>query len=97
MPAFSFIQDTPLGARRPSALSCARARGDADSPILLINHWLDTFPPLPALEARIGTAGALRTRIAQCARERGLEPGIVAVDFYERTDVVKVARELNAR
>ena len=95
MPAFSFIQDTPLGARRPSQLSCARFRGEPDSPILLLNNWIDVFPPLPALEAPVGRAEALRRRIARCAKERGRQPGIVAVDFYEQTDLVKVAERLN--
>lgn len=95
MPAFSFIQDTPLGARVPSQLSCARFRGEPDSPILLINNWIETFPPLPALNAPIGRADALRQRIAQCEAERNLRGGIVAVDFYQQTDLVKVAAQLN--
>jgi hypothetical protein len=96
MPAFSFIQDTPLGARRPSAFSCERARGEQSSPLLLINHWLETFPPLPILEAPIGRATALRRRITQCERERATQGAIVAVDFYEQTALVKVAAQINA-
>jgi hypothetical protein len=95
MPAFSYIQDTPLGAHRPGQLSCARFRGDADSPLLLINHWIPPFPPSPQLNAAIGTAAFLRHRVRRCMRERGFEGSIVAVDFYERTAVVRVARELN--
>ena len=45
MPAFSFMQDTPLGATRPDQLSCERYRGEADSPLLLINYWIPPFPP----------------------------------------------------
>jgi hypothetical protein len=90
--AFAFIQDTPLGARRPRQLSCARYRGDAASPILMLNHWLNLFPPSRAAERTIGLAPALRRRIAACAEERGRRPGIVAVDFYEQTAVVRVAR-----
>lgn len=97
MPAFSFIQDTPLGARRPDQLSCARFRGDADSPLLLINHWIPPFPPSPRLNAAIGKAVFLRRRVRNCLRERGFAGAIVAVDFYERTAVVRVARELNDR
>ena len=97
MPAFSFIQDTPLGARRPSQLECKRFRGEEDSPLLLVNHWLETFPPLPRLNAPIGRAGALRRRITRCEAERGVRGGIVAVDFYEQTDLVKVAGELNSK
>jgi hypothetical protein len=95
MRAFSFIQDTPLGARRPSQLSCARARGEQDSPLLLINNWIETFPPLPALNAPIGHAETLRRRIAKCEAERGIPGAIVAGDFYEQSDLVKVAEQLN--
>ena len=95
MRAFSFIQDTPLGAQRPSQLSCDRARGDADSPLLLINHWIPPFPPSPRLNAAIGSAPFLGSRVRRCLRERGFAGAIVAVDFYERTAVVRVARALN--
>jgi hypothetical protein len=95
MPAFSFIQDTPLGARLPSRLSCARFRGEPDSPILLMNHWVDTFPPQPALNRPIAGAEALRRRITRCEAERGRRAGIVAVDFYEQSQVVQMADQLN--
>jgi hypothetical protein len=95
MPAFDYIQDTPLGANRPDQLSCERFRGEPDSPYLLINHWIPPFPPSPRLNAAIGRAAFLRHRIRQCTAARGIEGAIVAVDFYERTAVVRVARELN--
>ena len=97
MPAFSYIQDTPLGANRPDQLSCDRARGEADSPYLLINHWIPPFPPSVRLNALIGRRSFLRRRITQCMQARGTEGAIVAVDFYDRTSVVRVARELNSR
>jgi hypothetical protein len=97
MPAFSFIQDTPLGALHPGQLSCARYRGNADSPILLLNHWIPPFPPSPTLNAQIGRAIFLRARISRCTRERHVSGAIVAVDFYQRTSVIAVAKELNSR
>jgi hypothetical protein len=97
MPAFSYIQDTPLGANRPAQLSCERFRGEADSPLLLINHWIPPFPPSTRLNALIGRRAFLRHRVRDCMRQRGTEGAIVAVDFYERTSVVRVARELNGR
>jgi len=97
MPAFSFIQDTPLGALHPGQLSCARYRGNADSPILLLNHWIPPFPPSPTLNAQIGRAVFLRSRILRCTRERRISGAIVAVDFYQRTAVVDVAQELNSQ
>ncbi len=73
MPAFSFIQDTPLGATRPDQLSCERYRGEADSPLLLINHWIPPFPPSPTLNAAIGRAPFLRGRIERCLQEARLQ------------------------
>jgi hypothetical protein len=95
MPAFSYIQDTPLGAKRPDQLGCERFRGDPDSPFLLINHWIPPFPPSPRLNALIGRAPFLRHRVRSCMKERSAEGAIVAVDFYERTAVVRVAHELD--
>jgi hypothetical protein len=95
MPAFSFIQDTPLGALHPGQLSCDRYRGAADSPLLLINHWIPPFPPSPTLNAQIGRGTFLRSRVERCARARGTAGAIVAVDFYQRTAVAKVAAQLN--
>jgi hypothetical protein len=95
MPAFSFIQDTPLGATRRNQLSCTRSRGEQSSPLLLINHWIPPFPPSPSLNASIGSDSFLRKRVTRCQRERAAKGAIIAVDFYERTSVVEVAKELN--
>ena len=95
MPAFSFIQDTPLGATRPDQLGCERYRGEEHSPVLLINHWIPPFPPSLTVNAAIGRAPFLRGRIERCLRTRGFKGAIVAVDFYQRTSVVEVADELN--
>lgn len=96
MPAFSFIQDTPLGAVHPGQLSCARYRGNPDSPMLLLNHWVPPFPPSPTVNAQIGRAAFLRARVLRCTRERDTSGAIVAVDFYQRTAVVNVAQELDS-
>jgi hypothetical protein len=96
-PAFSFIQDTPLGATRPDQLSCERYRGEADSPLLLINYWIPPFPPSLTLNATIGRGPFLRGRVERCLHKRGFKGAIVAVDFYQRTSVVDVAKELNSR
>jgi hypothetical protein len=95
MPAFSFIQDTPLGALHPGQLSCARYRGDKTDPLLLVNHWIPPFPPSPTVNAQIGRPAFLRPRIERCTGERGISGAIIAVDFYERTAIVEVAKQLN--
>jgi hypothetical protein len=96
MPAFSFIQDTPLGATRPDQLSCSRYRGEADSPLLLINYWIPPFPPSPTLNATIGRTAFMRRHVQRCLQKRGFKGAIVAVDFYQRTSVVGIAGELNS-
>jgi hypothetical protein len=93
---FSFVQDTPLGPTQPSQFRCRRYRGNADSPMYLVNHWIPPFPPSVRRNERIG-GGFLRRRLSHCERRRGLLPNLVAVDFHERSGVVKVADALNAR
>ena len=63
--------------------------------MLLLNHWIDTFPPSVSRNDRIG-ASFLERRARRCGQARGLTPNLLAVDFYERSDVVDVARRLNA-
>ncbi|HEY4826196.1 MAG TPA: hypothetical protein VIH85_05490 [Solirubrobacteraceae bacterium] len=97
MPAFAFIQDTPLGALHPGQLSCDRYRGEADSPMLLMNYWIPPFPPSVTINAQIGRAAFLRTHVLRCTRARHISGAIVAVDFYQRTSVVATAEQLNSR
>ena len=39
----------------------------------------------------------LMPRAEQCMQERGLLPNIIAVDFYDQGDLLKVAQDLNER
>jgi hypothetical protein len=95
--AFTWIQDTPLGARAAGQLHCARYRGSADSPFLMLNHWVERFPPSPSANRPAGTRAFLTRRIAECEQARGMPVSGIAVDFYEQTDLVEVAREQNAK
>jgi hypothetical protein len=94
--AFSFAQDTPYQAASAGEFSCRRYRGEADSPLFLINHWIATFPPSPRRNERVG-ARVLERRVRECERARGQLPNLIAVDFYERGEVVSIAERLNAR
>ena len=85
-----------LGARNAKQLVCGLNRGSADSPLLLINHWIDGFPPSPSRNERVG-GSVLERQVERCERERRQLPNLIAVDFYERTRVLAVARRLNAR
>jgi hypothetical protein len=81
----------------PGQLSCNLYRGSDSSPLLLINHWIPPFPPSASLNSKIGRALFLRSRVKSCMKDRGRRGAIVAVDFYDRTSVVAVAKQLNAR
>ncbi|MDH3707713.1 MAG: hypothetical protein OES57_16725, partial [Acidimicrobiia bacterium] len=91
--AFTLTQDTPFQFDTIDDLTCAPNRGEADSPLLLVNHWLRPVSPRAAEEAN--QRDVLLERVEQCRRERGLDPNLVAVDFHDRGDVVAVVRELN--
>ena len=90
------VQDTPLGAEKVEQLSCARERGTADSPLLMMNHWADVVPPQveankPFLKERV-----LLRRAHQCERRRGLPVSLLPVDHYEQGRLVEAVAALNA-
>jgi hypothetical protein len=93
--AFDFIQDTPLGPR--ATRSCAPSRGDEDSPIFMLNHWVDAFPPRPSANARVNSSEEIVARAERCVRRRELPVSLIAVDHYDLGGVVPAAAELNDR
>jgi hypothetical protein len=99
--AFAYIQDTPLGNRSAEQLGspekCRRYRGSAESPFLMLNNWVERFPPSPSANRPALTERFLTERIARCAEARDLPVSLIAVDFYEQGDLIGVAREVNAR
>jgi hypothetical protein len=92
---FDWIQDTPLG--EGATRSCARSRGELDSPIFMLNHWVDGFPPRPSANQRVNSTEAILARARRCERRRELRPSFIAVDHYDLGGVVQAADELNAR
>lgn len=96
--AFTYIQDTPLGNRSAEQLAtkCTRYRGTADSPFLMLNNWVERFPPSPTANRPAQTTDFLNARIARCAKKRDMPVALIATDFYEQGDLVGVAKALNA-
>jgi hypothetical protein len=95
MDGFSFVQDTPLGAKTVDELSCDRNRGSADSPFLMLNQWADVFPPRAGANPPFQTREELLHRAHQCARQRGLPADLIAVDHYDQGDLIPAVAELN--
>ena len=92
---FSFVQDTPLGATTIKELSCRRERGDADSPLLMLNNWADVFPPQLRANRPFQTKKFLLQRAHECERKRGMPVNMIAVDFYDQGAVVEAVKQLN--
>lgn len=96
---FTLAQDTPYTFENAAALerdsSCAPNRGVPDAPMLLVNHWIETYPPNPRNAEVVNTRAMLLDRARRCMRVRGRVPTLLAVDFSERGDLVGAARELN--
>jgi hypothetical protein len=92
---FYFVQDTPLGARKPNEFLCERARGFSTNALLMINNWIDRFPPPLSANRAVLKRSFIERRARQCADERGLKPALIASDFYDQGRLVDAVRELN--
>lgn len=97
---FEITQETPFSFSRPEQLekpsSCDENRGPPDAPFFLLNHWIDTSPaPRPTNAKIVNQKDFLLDRVAMCEEIRGVQPKILAIDFYEEGDVVAAVDELN--
>lgn len=97
---FDEVQDTPFLFRTPAALidgpdTCARNRGPADAPLLLVNHWVTDKTAEVTNAEQVNAAAVLGARVEECRAQRGRIPNFVAVDFYDRGDLFAVVDKLN--
>ncbi len=96
---FDLFQETPYTfdtvAQAEAPDSCRPNRGSTSNPYFLVNSWIETIPRDPDLAARIDARDALLRRVRECERIRGLAPNLIAVDYYDRGEVVGVAKVLN--
>jgi hypothetical protein len=96
-PGARFAQSTSIDAFTRDPGSCRPARGTPESPLLLANHWVDSFPPSLRAARRVNARETLLRRAGRCRDRLGRVPNLFAVDFYDAGDVVATARELNRR
>ena len=96
---FDLVQETPYTFHTVAEIkapeSCRPNRGSASNPLFQINSWIETIPRNPDLAERIDSYDALLQRARMCTRIRGLKPNLLNVDFYNRGDVLDVAKKLN--
>jgi hypothetical protein len=95
IPGFDVVQDTPYLFESAADFSCAPNRGPADAPLFLVNHWIDEMGNVPRNAALVNARDVLLPRVEECEEERGQLPNFVAVDYYNRGDLLPVVDELN--
>src|SRR5829696_303198 len=97
---FDLVQETPYELKAVhdlnAAESCRPNEGAPTNPLFLLIHWVDTSPYfLPRNARRVNAYAPLLRRARQCMSVRKRLPDLVAVDFFEEGDVVRVAKTLN--
>ena len=93
--AFDWIQDTPLGATKPSQFTCKLNRGRPTNPLLMMNDWADGFPPRPTPNLPLVKPAFILARARQCVQERGHIPNLILTDYYNRGNVIGAVATLN--
>ena len=92
---FDWVQDTPYENASASSFSCRRLRGTPDSPLLLVNHWLNGYTSLVTDAQTVNAYGVLMPQLERCQSERGMIPNFVAVNFYDRGNLFAAVDTLN--
>lgn len=95
-PAFSEMRETPYAFHSPEEFSCQPNRGGDAGALFLLNHWIETTPaPKPSNAALVNRYDVLQARLKRCETERARKPNIVAVDFYQTGDLLRMVNERN--
>jgi hypothetical protein len=92
---WSLAQETPFSFKTPADFNCLPNRGQASNPLFQINHWVEKLTPMPNDSATVNAYDFLLARAQQCQQERGRLPNIIAVNFYEIGDLLRVVDTLN--
>jgi len=94
--AFDLFQETPYHTTESSEFSCEPNRGGTSGSLLLVNHWVVTPPTsLPSDAKVVNSYDFLLERLQHCQDVRGMTPNLVAVDFFDIGDLVRVTDTLN--
>jgi hypothetical protein len=89
--------DTPYGPEDPADLSCELNRGSPDNDLFLLNHWVANQIGLPSAEGAqvVNAYDFLLARAQECEALWDHPTNFIAVDFYDRGDLVEVVETLN--
>ena len=93
---WDFVFDSGYGHETTEAMmtDCGMNRGSVDSGLYLLNHWLYDVPTPDAAEP-VNYKPFLTDRIEHC-RTSYRKPNYIAVNYYDRSDLLAVVDALNA-
>lgn len=98
-PQFELAGETRFNFKKPAELlgdgGCAANRGGTAPPMLLINQFVDSFPPSARNAKVLNGLDTIVSHARRCMAERGRVPTLIAVDHWKVGDVVGAARELD--
>jgi hypothetical protein len=96
---FDLAQETPYTFNSPEELaakaSCVPNRGGTGKPLFQLNNWVEKLPRSPKTASQVNDFDFLSARAKRCEGIRNAMPTILAVDYYNKGDVVDVAKVLN--
>jgi hypothetical protein len=97
---FELAQENPytfhsVAELRDFDYACSPNRGDGSNSLFQLNHWIEKVPRSPDTAAKVNDFEFLKRGARECERRRGLQPNIVAVDYYDQGDLEEVTRVLN--
>lgn len=87
--------ETPFSFSTPEDFVCDPNRGDPDSPLFLLNHFLTGLGGAPDLAEMVNYNPLFIERALQCEEQGNALPNFVAVDFYDIGDLFDVVDALN--
>lgn len=89
--------DTHYGEMDPADMSCDLNRGSPDNDLFLLNHWVSNQLGLPSADGAdiVNAYDFLLARAQECWTTWDHPPNFVAVDFYDRGDLLAVVDALN--
>jgi hypothetical protein len=98
---FELAMETPYTFHSPQELgspaSCVENRGGRGKSLFQLNHWVEKLPRSPTIASQVNDFDFLMKRASRCRQLRAdALPNIVAVDYYNKGDVVDAVQELNA-
>lgn len=92
---FDVVADTGYTYASVDDFDCAPNRGPKDADLLMVNHWLSGFTTLVSSAEKVNQEEVLGPRVRKCRKQRGQIPNFVAVNWYDRGDLLTVVDQLN--